>query len=131
MEEELICVFLSGEAETERQAKHIATRYANCPYVNLMTTKESQLFAVFILPKEQRWWIEHVEKHPQETFKLKNIQLTFVDIVHYPTNLQLHLPEELLNISPCGSNCGTCSSSDNCCCCPATIFYKGQKNPSY
>ena len=124
MEEKLICALLFGEAETESKAKHIARSYQNCPYINLMATKENQLFAAFFLPEKQRWWIEYVEKKPRETFGLEKAKVTIVDDTQYPTKLKMQRPKKPQEISPCGANCGTCPANEKCLCCPATIFYK-------
>jgi len=124
MEEKLICALLFGEAETEEKAKQIAKSYQNCPYINLMVTKQNQLFATFFLPEKQRWWIEYVEKKPTETFGLKKAEVTIVDDVQYPEQLRMRLPKEPQKISPCGADCGICPAYEKCLCCPATIFYK-------
>ncbi|MFX1494742.1 MAG: hypothetical protein ACFFBZ_10710 [Promethearchaeota archaeon] len=128
IEESLICALLVGEAETEKLAKKIASSYKNCPYVNLMTTSGKELYAIFFLPVRQKWWIEYIEKKPQETFKLRKAKITFLDSVYYPEKLNLRIPQTLKEISPCGSNCDECPSSHKCICCPATIFYKKMNN---
>lgn len=125
MGEKIICALLFGEAETEEKAKQIAESYKNCPYIHLMATKENRLFASFFLPEKQCWWIEYIENKPKETFGLENAEVTFVEDVQYPTQLKVRLPQELQKISPCGSNCNTCSAYEKCLGCPATVFYKG------
>lgn len=123
-EEKLICASLFGEAETEKLVKEIASSYKNCPYVNIMTTSGKELYAIFFLPVRQKWWIEYIEKNPQKTFKLKKAKVTFLNSVYHPKKLKLRIPENLNEVSPCGSNCNECPNSDKCTCCPATIFYK-------
>jgi len=125
MEENLACSFLFGEAETETKVKQIAESYQNCPYINFMATKGTQLFAIFFLPLEQKWWIEYVEKKPKETFGLEKAKVTFADAIQYPRQLKMRLPKKLQKISPCGGNCEVCPTYEKCLGCPATIFYKG------
>jgi len=124
MEEKLICALLNGEAKTEKKAKQVAESYLNCPYINLMATKENQLFATFFLPEKQRWWIEYIEKKPRKTFGLEKAKVTIVDDVQYPRQLKMQLPSKPQKISPCGANCRACPAYEKCLCCPATIFYK-------
>jgi hypothetical protein len=122
--EKMICALLFGEARTEEKAKQIAQSYRNCPYIDLMATRENQLFATFFLPEKQKWWIEHVAEKPKETFGLENVTVKLIEEVQYPTHLSMHLPEEQQRISPCGSDCCTCPAYEKCLGCPATIFYK-------
>ncbi len=124
MEEQMFCALLFGEAKAEEKAKQIAKSYQNCPYVNLIATKENQLFATFFLPEKQRFWIEYVEEKPKETFQLEKAKITFVDHVYYPKHLKLQIPKKPKKISPCESNCGICQSYNKCSGCPATTFYK-------
>ena len=124
MEEKLICALLVGKAKTQKKAEHIARSYENCPYINLMATRENQLFATFFLPEKQRWWIEYTEEMPRETFGFEKAKVTIMGEVQYPKQLKMRLPKEPKKFSPCGANCGTCPSYEKCLGCPATIFYK-------
>jgi len=120
----IICALLYGEAKTADDADRTAGRYGSCPYVYLMATRGRQLFATFFLPKEQRWWIEYVEKNPEETFRLEKARVTLVDNVEYPKRLEARRTEKAQTIAPCGSNCGECPSFERCLGCPATVFHK-------
>lgn len=124
MKQKLMCAFFVGEAENKEKTREIAESYRNCPYIRIMATKGSQIFATFFLPTKQRWWIEYIEKKPKETFGLEKAEVTFVDDVQYPKQLKMRLPKKPLEISPCGSSCGKCSSYETCLGCPATVFYK-------
>lgn len=124
MEEKLICVLLIGEGENENITNKIAKSYENCPYVNFMAIKGSEIYSIYFLPEKQKWWIKSIEKNPQETLGLKEVQLIFVENLQYPKRMKLRLPKKLLEISPCGANCEICSSSEKCTCCPATVYYK-------
>jgi hypothetical protein len=124
MEKEIICTLLIGEAETENKVNQIAESYKNCPYVYFMSTKGKRFYAIYFLPVQQKWWIEYIEKKPQDTFGLEKAQVLFLDNIQYPKKLDLRLPKEIQKISPCGDNCGTCPSSLECACCPATVYYK-------
>ena len=124
----LICALFFGEAENEKRVKQIAESYKDCPYINLMATKENRLFAIFFLPERQRWWIEYIEKEPKETFRLEKAKVTFVDNVQYPRRLKMRLPKESHKISPCGANCEPCPAYEKCLGCPATIFYRSGQN---
>ena len=124
MEEKLICVLLFGEGEIEEITDQIAKSYKDCPYVNFMATKGKEIYSIYFLPEKQKWWIETIEKNPKKTLGLKKARLVFIEKLSYPEIMKLHLPKKLLEISPCGTNCGTCLSSEKCTCCPATVYYK-------
>lgn len=124
MEEKLICGVLFGEGETKEITNQVAESYKNCPYVNFMATKGREVYSIYFIPEKQKWWIESIEKNPQGTLGLKNAHLKFVKKLYYPKKMKLRLPKKLLDLSPCGANCGTCTSSEKCTCCPATVHYK-------
>lgn len=124
MEENFICALLCGEGETKAKTNQVAQSYENCPYVNFMATKGKELICIYYLPKQQKWWIETIEKNPQKTLGLNKAQLYFIENLKYPKRMNLRLPKKLLDISPCGANCGICTSSEKCTCCPATVYYK-------
>lgn len=87
MGERQICALLFGEAETEKKAKNTAGTFEDCPYINLIATKENRLFATFFLPERPRWWIESVEKHRRQILGLIRVEVVFVDEVQYPKHL--------------------------------------------
>ena len=124
MEEKLICVLLCGEGETEEITNRIAESYKECPYVNFMATKGREIYSIFFLPEKQKQWIESIEKNPQKTLGLNKDHLNFIEDLQYPERMKLRLPKKLLDISPCGANCGIYPSSEKCTCCPATVYYK-------
>jgi hypothetical protein len=45
--------------------------------------------------------------------------------VTYPKEFELRLPQERLEVAPCGAVCKQCPQFDRCSGCPATIYYKG------
>jgi len=127
LDEKTVLVLLEGEAENEAKALETAKRYRNCPYVRLMTTSRKQLFAAYAIPEEQRWWIEHIQSHPEDTLRLKNVSLIFPDHVTYPENLDIQPVSSLQTTAPCGSRCAGCRSYSKCLGCPATIWHKKAK----
>ncbi|MFX0115423.1 MAG: hypothetical protein ACFFB3_12810 [Candidatus Hodarchaeota archaeon] len=120
----LVSGLLIGEAESEREAQRIAMRYRNCPYVNLMATKGHQTYICLTLPKKQKWWAEFIANNPKTTFGLRKADIIFFDAMQYPEQLTMHLPEKPAIVSPCGSECGKCSSYSECSGCPSTVFYE-------
>ncbi len=124
MEEKLICALLCGKGGTEEITNQIVKSYKNCPYVYFMATKGREIYSVYFLPEKQKWWIESIEKNPQKTLGLNKAQLYFIENLQYPKRMKLRLPKKLLELSPCGANCGICPSSEKCSCCPATVYYK-------
>ncbi|MGD8506567.1 MAG: hypothetical protein PVF15_07895 [Candidatus Bathyarchaeota archaeon] len=124
MTNKMVCALLSGKAETRKKARYLAERYANCPYVSLIATKENMLFATYFLPERQRWWIETIEKKPKETIGLENAKVIFLEDVFYPEQMKMQLPDEPQKISPCKSTCEVCPYYEKCSGCPATTFYK-------
>ncbi|MFW9915391.1 MAG: hypothetical protein ACFFGZ_07235 [Candidatus Thorarchaeota archaeon] len=122
----LIGALLIGNAESEQKAKQTANKYRNCPFVSLMALKGSQVFMTLFIPEEHDWWVDYIAQNPELSLKLQDVQVTYFDDVRYPEPLTMHLPEEALKITPCGSNCENCPAyeSESCPGCPATVFYK-------
>lgn len=127
MKDSLICILLVGETKTEERAQQIANKQKSCPYIHFIATKGSKIYATIFIPAQEKWWAEYIEESPQKTLGLQSALLTFVDRLHYPTSMQLRLPETSQKIAPCGSNCGTCPSYERCSGCPATSFYKREE----
>jgi len=124
----MICALLFGEGDSKSRVEQIAARFGKCPYVGLMTTKGTQLFAVFFLPRRQKWWIEYIEKKPRRTLGLRKARVTVVDHIQYPRRVETRRPKRTRKLSPCGSSCGTCPSYGRCLGCPSTPFYKHAQN---
>lgn len=122
----LIGALLVGKSKSEQKAKQTATKYRDCPFVSLMATKGSQVFMTLFIPEEHDWWVDYIEQNPELSLKLQDVQVTYFDDIQYPEPLTMRLPEEALEIAPCGSNCGNCPAYENESCpgCPATIFHK-------
>jgi hypothetical protein len=125
MKEKLICGIINGQAETPQKAKKIAESYKNCPYVTFLATDNSKFYAVYFLPKRQKWWINYIEKKPQKTLGLEKAEIHYPDNIQHPKTLKMRLPKKKHGIAPCGADCSKCSSNSRCLCCPATIYYKG------
>jgi hypothetical protein len=125
--EKLIPAFLEGEAKSVEKANKIAESYENCPYVAFMATTEKHVYIIYFLPEKQKWWVEFIEKKPQNTLGLEKAKLIFPQKIFFPKKTKMRLPKEKTEIAPCGSaECPTCPSYEKCLCCPATIHFKGK-----
>jgi len=78
---------------------------------------------VLHLPEEKRFWAEYIAEHLEKTFGGEVATLTFFDRIHHSPE-PCH-PEELIDVSPCGSNCATCPAYESCPGCPATVHLRG------
>ena len=124
MSNQKYCVLLIGEANSRDHAKQIANRFKNCPFVQMIATKDKNLYCTLFIPEQKRSWVEYIKTRPEDTFGVINVQLIFMDEFLYPQIMNLQLPHVIQEVSPCGSNCGNCPGYQNCSGCPATPFYK-------
>jgi len=112
------------EYDSPEAAERGARRYGVCPHVTFWATEGSKAYIVLAVDEAKRFWAEYIGEHPKETFGGVKADLVFVDEVYAPLP-GMRIPDELLEISPCGSNCATCPAYDTCPGCPATVHYKG------
>ena len=124
--EKLIPVILEGEAKSIETANKIAESYQNCPYVAFMATTKNQVYILYFLPERQRWWVEYIEKRPQDTLGLEKAKLIFPQKLYFPKKMKMCLPENKMKITPCNSDCSKCPAYTRCLGCPSTIYYKGK-----
>ncbi len=126
METKVVCGLLIGEADSEEKAKRLAQSYKNCPYVAFIGAFSDKFVAAYFIPERHLWWLEYVRDKPK-TMGLKTATLLVTDEakVMYPKEFEPRLPQEKLEVSPCGAICKGCPSFNHCSCCPATIYYKG------
>jgi hypothetical protein len=124
MADETLYGILYMEYDSPEAAEKGARRYGGCPHVALWATKGSSAYIVLVVNENKKFWAEYISEHPRVTFGGVKADLVFTDEVYAPLPKR-KLPDELLEISPCGSNCATCTAYDGCPGCPATVHYKG------
>jgi len=112
------------EYDSHDSAVSSARKFGGCPHVAFWATNGSHAYIILAIDESKRFWAEYVAEHPEKTFGGVKADLVFPDEVYTPLS-QRKLPDELLEISPCGSNCATCPAYENCPGCPATVHYKG------
>jgi len=113
------------EMDTPELAERNAKIMKNCPRIVTSGHSSNHAYELFIIPEEQKWWIEYPAEHP-EVLKAKSVKLELIENLTYPEDFKLRVPDKRLEISPCGTNCLECPSrvKFNCKCCPATVHYK-------
>lgn len=117
--------YFEGKVQYTKEVKEFILRYKNCPHLYFLAHEDKKIVGLFLLPEEQHWWIEFVEKNPGEkTFGFEKIKVTYYKDISYPERLVLQEQSSELEISPCGSNCSKCPQYDRCLACPATKYYK-------
>ena len=127
MKKKILSTLLIGQAGSAKQAEKEAQRYRDCPYTTFVGAFAEKLVWACFIPEEHLWWMEAIRDKPEETLGLKSATLLTTDEakVTYPEEFKLRLPQEKLDIAPCGADCKECSSFERCLCCPATIYCKG------
>ncbi len=117
----LMTIELDSRESAERNAKIMK----NCPRIAASGYSSNCAFNLFVIPEDKRWWIEYPVEHP-EVMGAKSVKLSLIDHLTYPEKFELRIPDEKLEIAPCGSNCMDCPSRErfNCKGCPATIYYQ-------
>ncbi|MCL0084374.1 hypothetical protein M1N82_02400 [Dehalococcoidia bacterium] len=127
MKQKTVCGLLIGKAKSAEGAEKLARAFENCPYVAFIGAFDDQFVWACFIPEKHLWWMEAIRDKPEETLGLKSATLLTTDEVKvtYPEEFKLRLPQEKLNVAPCGTDCKECPSFERCSGCPATIYYKG------
>ncbi len=115
---------LHMEYDSPESAERSARRYGGCPRVAFWATRGSDAYIILRVGDDERFWAEYIGEHPEKTFGGRKAELVFAENIHRPIP-ELREPEELGDVSPCGSRCATCPYYATCKGCPATIHYKG------
>ncbi len=126
MKQKTVCGFLIGEAGSAEKAEELARAFENCPYVAFIGAFDDQFVAAYFVPKKHLWWLESFRDTP-EAWGLESATLLVTNGVKvtYPGEFDLRLPQEKLEVAPCGAICKECELLARCLGCPATIYYKG------
>lgn len=124
---EMLCGILHMEYDSPEAAEKSVRKYWKCPCVTFWATKGSDAYIILVVPEAERYWAEYVAEHPRQTFGGGKAELVFADKVYRP-ELEMNIPDELGDVSPCGSNCATCPGYSTCTGCPATVHYKHLDN---
>lgn len=126
MEEKVVCGVLIGEARSEEEAERRAQRFKDCPYVVFMGAFGDKCLEVSFIPEGHPWWLWAIRAEPEAMGLRKHTVLITDEVkVTNPKGFKLRLPEEKLEVTPCGLVCKECSLFERCSGCPATIYYKG------
>ena len=127
MKQKTVCGLLIGKAKSAEGAEKLARAFENCPYVAFIGAFDDQFVAAYFIPEKHLWWLESIRDKPEEAMRsLKSATLLVTDEVNitYP-EFEIRLPQEKLEVAPCGVVCKECSVFERCSGCPATIYYKG------
>ncbi|MCL0076623.1 hypothetical protein M1O57_04095 [Dehalococcoidia bacterium] len=122
-----MCGLLIGETGSAEKAEQKAKRFKDCPYTAFIGAFADKLVWACFIPEKHWWWMDGIREKPEETLGLKSATLLTTDEakVTYPEKFKLRLPQEKLDVVPCGTDCKECPSFERCPGCPATIYYKG------
>ena len=120
----LVCVLL-GKAPTPAKAALMANRYQQCHYCVSFVSADTMIVAVYTIPSGHRWWLEWVEKQPQETLGLERAEVFFARQIQASSPWSRGQVEAKLEQGPCGANCQECPLyRKECAGCPATRHYE-------
>ncbi len=113
---------LVGRAEDENDAEKICSLFDNCPYSMMNMVKEKMLVLLFSIPEDHRWWLEGIEKEPERTLGLSEVELFFSE--HFDDLTKEVVMKEK---PPCGTDCESCESyMEECRGCPSVFDSKAQ-----
>ncbi|MCL0041348.1 hypothetical protein M1N08_01175 [Dehalococcoidia bacterium] len=122
----IICGLVIGEAASAEKAEKSAQDVKDCPYVVFIGTFADKYVEVCFIPEGHPWWLEAIRGEPEAMgFRNAAVLITYEVKVTYPKGFKLRLPQEKLEVAPCGLVCQECSLFERCSGCPATIYYKG------
>ncbi|MBS3794102.1 MAG: hypothetical protein KGY80_04355 [Candidatus Thorarchaeota archaeon] len=89
---------------TAKKAARNAESMKNCPRLLASGVRSNLFLGVFIAPEDMKWWFTLPEEKP-DLLGADEVSITLVDQIAYPAEFQPHLPDELSETSPCGTNC--------------------------
>jgi len=112
-----------GERRSFAQAEEYARRMTRCPYLAVQFIKGAEVGAVFIVPEENRWWLEYPAISPRET-GFERAEVLVGDRLFYPTQFRPRIPFLRTKTAPCGANCARCPNRYRCLRCPATVHFR-------
>jgi hypothetical protein len=121
---ERILGVMVAKMPTAEKAVENAESMKNCPRLLACGIHSNVFLGVFIAPRNMEWWFALPEERP-DLLGADKVSITIADQITYPEKFQLRLPDELGEISPCGTNCAKCPQMEEVGCkgCPATIHY--------
>jgi len=93
---------LVGKAEDEDHATNICGLFDDCPYSVMNVVRGDMLFLLFFIPEDHRWWLEGIEKDPEKTLGLSEVEVFFSE--------RFGMSREVLERDepPCGTDCERC-----------------------
>lgn len=116
---------LLGET-TPSKARSLAEVYSHCPYCVSFSNSDGTVVGLFAIPGDQRWWLEWVVEHPQETLGLQRAEVFFARQVEASSPWSRGEVQAILKQAPCGANCPECTLyRGKCPGCPATQYFLG------
>ena len=117
---------LVGEASSPEKARLIMEDGLRCPYTVTYALSGNTIVGIFSVPIGHEWWLEWVEKDPQETIGLEHAELFFSKKSKASSPWSRGETKPILEQAPCGADCIGCKKYDKECeGCPATVYYKG------
>ncbi len=114
---------LVGRAEDEDDTEKICGIFDDCPYRVMNMFKEKMLVLIFSIPEDHRWRLEGIEKKPERTLGLSEVEIFFSERFD-DLKKKIVRREE----SPCGSDCESCESyMERCRGCPSVFASEGER----
>lgn len=104
---EMLCGLLHMEYDSPEAAERSVRKYWKCPHVAFWAAKGSEAQIILVVPEAMRHWAEYIGENPRQTFGGVKADLVFAGKVYRP-ELEVNIPDELVGLSPCGTNCATC-----------------------
>jgi len=108
--------------KTETDAKQSAERFQKCPKIHFWGNNGKAAFVVLKVPDDNRIWSDYIAGNPEKSFGGFEAELTYLDRVFTPGDIQVSYDKIKGDISPCGIKCKPCPSFGPCSGCPALIF---------
>ncbi len=101
---------LVGIAENHDEAKKICGLFDDCPYNVMNVVKEKVLVLLFSIPEDHKWWLEGIEKEPEKTLGLSEVEVFFSNMPEQPLEVV-----DKREKAPCGSDCEKCDFFNEMC----------------
>jgi hypothetical protein len=123
---ETIVGILLGEIIPDKAAA-LCEIAIKCPYCSSLSQSAGTILGLYVIPKENRWWLEWVKQEPTDTLGLLKAEVYFTQRILASSPWSRGEIQSILEKAPCEANCLECIMYlKKCPGCPATQHFRGR-----
>ena len=111
--------FVCMRFETEEDAGEAALRFQECPKIHFWGNRKEEAYIILKVPEDKKFWSDFIGENPEMSFGGVEADITYLDELFIPEEIDISYDKVEGNVSPCGSICEDCPSRDKCSGCPS------------